>query len=197
MRNTLFRMSFADCHLGKGVLSAIREKKMMPRFGDNEYVDIILNSNGVYGRENPGQLFELSMTHIGTEILKRIGAGEFSLKESYDLIIKYLSFVSPEEALSLKELLDTMDKAEKQFFLESIIMDGAIHISTKPMSEPFSIDQLSEMYKVFPWVKQVEIEVPMEDSTGEIRYVKARRPVVVGKQYTFRLKYKHNNQRIR
>jgi hypothetical protein len=44
------------------------------------------------------------------------------------------------------------------------------------------------MYKAFPWVKQVEIEVPIKDSNGRYRYVKARRPIIVGKQYTFRLK---------
>lgn len=31
---------------GKGVISTILPQKMMPRFGDNEYVDVILNSNG-------------------------------------------------------------------------------------------------------------------------------------------------------
>ena len=173
---------------GKGVVSTILPQNMMPRFGDNEYVDVILNSNGVYGRENPGQLFELSITHIGCEILKRIKMGQYSIDESFDLITKYIEFISEKEADSMRAVLREMDIEEKRFFLESFIQDGAIQISAKPVSEVMDIDKLNEMYKAFPWVTQTEIEVPMRDSNGNIRYLKARRPIVVGKQYTFRLK---------
>ena len=173
---------------GKGVLSTILPQKLMPRFGDNEYVDVILNSNGVYGRENPGQLFELSITHIGCEILKRISKGEFTVDQSFELIAKYIEFIAPGEAESLRNILATMSPEEKQFFLQSYLNDGAIHISAKPISESINIDTLANMYKAFPWVKQVQIEVPIKDSNGNYRYVKARRPIIVGKQYTFRLK---------
>jgi hypothetical protein len=81
-----------------------------------------------------------------------------------------------------------MEEDEKISYLNSILLDDAIHISERPISESINIDKLAEMYEAFPWVKQVEIEVPMTDSNGNIRYVKARRPIVVGKQYTFRLK---------
>lgn len=171
---------------GKGVLSTILPQKLMPRFGDNEYVDVILNSNGVYGRENPGQLFELSITHIGCEILKQIESGNYTVDESFDMITKYLDFLSHSEADSMRGIISGMSMDDKKFFLESIIKDGAIHVSTKPISEAINIDILAEMYKAFPWVKQVDIEVPMQDSNGNIRYVKARRPIIVGKQYTFR-----------
>ena len=173
---------------GKGVLSTILPQHLMPRFGDNEYVDVILNSNGVYGRENPGQLFELSITHIGCEILKRIQKGQYTTDQAFDLITKYISFIAPKEADSLQAVLATMTDEEKDFFLQSYIDDGAIHISAKPITESITIDTLAEMYRAFPWVKQVEIEVPIKDSNGNYRYVKARRPIIVGKQYTFRLK---------
>lgn len=173
---------------GKGVVSTILPQKLMPRFGDNEYVDVILNSNGIYGRENPGQLFELSLTHIGCEILKRIKKGEYTLDQALELIAKYIEFISPSEANSMRAVVGNMDDEEKRFYLESVLQDGVIDISAKPISEAISIDTLNEMYKVFPWVKQTEIEVPMKDSNGNIRYLKARRPIVVGKQYTFRLK---------
>jgi DNA-directed RNA polymerase beta subunit len=173
---------------GKGVLSTILPQKLMPRFGDNEYVDIILNSNGVYGRENPGQLFELSITHIGCEVLKRVTNGEYTIDEAFDMIAKYIEFLSPQQAEALRSLVSTMNKDEKLFFIQSFIDDGAIQVSAKPISESVSIDTLAEMYKVFPWVKQVEITVPIKDSNGNYRYIKARRPIIVGKQYTFRLK---------
>jgi DNA-directed RNA polymerase beta subunit len=173
---------------GKGVLSTILPQHLMPRFGNNEYVDVILNSNGVYGRENPGQLFELSITHIGCEILKRISMGEYTVDQAFDLIAKYIEFISASEANSLRVVLSNMNEEEKAYFLQSYLNDGAIQISAKPISESITIDTLAEMYKAFPWVKQVEIEVPIKDSNGRYRYVKARRPIIVGKQYTFRLK---------
>lgn len=173
---------------GKGVISAILPKELMPRFGDNQYVDVILNSNGVMGRENIGQLFELSKNHIGSEVLAYIRHNKMSVDEAFDLIIKFMNFISNEEAEYLKQMISGFDEDEKIAYLNSILIDDAIHLSEKPISESINIDQLAEMYAAFPWVKQVEIEVPMKDSNGNIRYVKARRPIVVGKQYTFRLK---------
>lgn len=173
---------------GKGVVSHILPQKMMPMFGDGEYVDVLLNSNGIYGRENPGQLFELSVTHIGCEILARIRNGDYSVDESFDMITRYIEFLSKEEAESMRGLLDNFSLEEKQFFLESIMLDGAIHLSTKPISESIDIDKLAEMYKAFPWVKQTKAIVPMKDSNGNIRYLQTRRPILIGKQYTFRLK---------
>ena len=173
---------------GKGVISTILPQKLMPRFGENQYVDVILNSNGVYGRENIEQLMELSKNHIGTEVLAYIRHNKMSVDEAFGLIKKFIGFISKEEADALQELLDSMEEDDKISYLNSILIDDAIHVSERPITESINIDRLAEMYKAFPWVKQVEIEVPMTDSNGNIRYVKARRPIVVGKQYTFRLK---------
>lgn len=173
---------------GKGVISAILPKEMMPRFGNNQYVDVILNSNGVMGRENIEQLMEISINHIGTEILAYIRHNEMSVDEAFNMITKFMGFISQEQSIYLQNMLNGMSEDEKIAYLNSILLDDAIHISEKPISESIGIDQLAEMYKTFPWVEQVEIEVPIKDSYNNIRYVKARRPIVVGKQYTFRLK---------
>lgn len=160
----------------------------MPKFGDNQYVDVILNSNGIYGRENPGQLFELSVTHIGCEILNYIKKNKLSVNEAFKLIIKYMSFMSQEQADSLSLMLHEMNDDEKLYYLNSIISDGAIQISEKPISESFDIDKLNDMYKAFPFVEQNTITVPMRDSNGNVRYIPARRKIIVGKQYMYRLK---------
>ena len=172
---------------GKGVVSTIMPRNLMPKFNDS-YVDIILNSNGVYGRENPGQLFELSITHIGCEVLKKATSGEYTIDEAFEMIAKYMSFMSPTLANELRSTVANMDYEDKLYFIDSFVKDGAIQISAKPISESINIDILAEMYKEFPFAKQVEIEVPMKDSNGNYRYVKARRPIIVGKQYTLRLK---------
>ena len=174
---------------GKGVISAIVPQNMMPReIESGRYVDVILNSNGVYGRENVEQLFEISKNHIGCEIVEYIKRNKVPVDKAFEYITTFIRFISPEEADSMANMLKTLNKEEKVQFLNNIIADGAIHISERPITESIDIDMLAEMYKTFPWVKQVEIEVPMKDSNGNIRYVKARRPIIVGKQYTFRLK---------
>jgi DNA-directed RNA polymerase beta subunit len=177
---------------GKGVISNIWEQKYMPRFknskGEYEYVDIIFNSSTMINRENVGQSFELSLTHIGNEILARIVRDKLSVNEAYNMIKTYISFCSPEQAIYLEERKNMMTIDELMFFIESIIESGSIHLSMKPISDTMTIDKLLQLYEAFPWVEQNEIEVALVGSDGNIRYVPARRKVVVGKQYIFRLK---------
>ena len=173
---------------GKGVVSKIIPQKMMPMFGDDEYVDVILNSSTMYNRENPGQIFELSLTHIGIEILKYITNNNISLNEALDLIVKYVSMISQEQGSYLYNYLSSINDEERCMFLESIIADGAIHLSIKPVSESMDIDRLIKIYDAFPFIEQNEIRVPIIGSNGQIRYVPARRKIVIGKQYMFRLK---------
>lgn len=177
---------------GKGVISDIWPQKFMPRFkgvsGDYEYVDIIFNSSTMINRENVGQSFELSLTHIGNEILYRITSGKASLEEAYDMIYKYINLCSPEQAAYLEQSKMQMSREELMFFIESIIESGSIHLSMKPISDAMTIDKLAQIYDQFPWVQQNQIEVALVGSNGQIRYIPARRPVVVGKQYIFRLK---------
>lgn len=177
---------------GKGVISNIIPQAMMPRFkgldGKYEYVDIIFNSSTMINRENVGQTFELSLTHIGNEIVYRIASGKCSLEEAYQMIKTYVRLCSPEQAEYMEELKQNMSEEELAFYIESIIDSGSIHLSMRPITDGMTIDKLANIYEAFPWVKQNEIEVPLVSSTGQIRYIKARRPVVIGKQYIFRLK---------
>lgn len=177
---------------GKGVVSSIKPQYMMPKFigmnNEYEYVDIIFNSSTMINRENAGQTIELSLTHIGNEILHRIVTGNATLYEAYDMIKTYVSLCSPEQGKELEAMRATMNDEELMFYLESIIESGSIHLSMKPISDTVTIDKIAEIYKAFPWVTQNQIEVPIIGSNGQVRYIPARRPVVVGKQYTFRLK---------
>lgn len=177
---------------GKGVISNIWAKNRMPRFkninGDYEYIDVIFNSSTMINRENVGQTFELSLTHIGNSILNRIASGSVDLDEAYNMIYKYISLCSPEQAAYMEEMKQDMSREELMFFIESIISAGSIHLSMKPLSDAMTIDKLVELYDTFPWIEQNKIEIPLEGSDGNIRYIPARRPVVVGKQYIFRLK---------
>lgn len=182
----------ANRYGGKGIVSSIWPNQYMPRFkngnGDYEQVDVIFNSSTMINRENTGQCFELSLTHIGTAIVNEIKKGKYSLQDAFNLIKKYVEFCSPEQAQMLQEYKDNSSEEDLMFFIESIVADDAIHLSMRPISDTMTIDKLNDMYKAFPFVKQNEIEVALESSSGETRYVKSRKPIVVGKQYIYRLK---------
>jgi len=177
---------------GKGVISSIWPQQFMPRFkngnGEYEYVDVIFNSSTMINRENVGQCFELSITHIGCSIIDKIITDKISVDEAYKMIHTYISVLSPQQAEYMKSKVEMMSRDEFVFFMESIINSGAIHLSMKPVTDYMTIDKLDYLYSLFPWVKQTDIEVAMVGSDGNIRYIPARRPIVVGKQYLFRLK---------
>lgn len=177
---------------GKGVASDIWPQKFMPRYknskGEYEYVDVIFNSSTMVNRENVGQTFELSLTHIGSSIIDKIIAERIPIDEAYKMIYTYINICNPEQAKYMDDRCKAMTREEFIFFIESILDSGSIHLSLKPISESMTIDKLGEIYDAFPWIEQNSIEVPMVGSNGNIRYIPARRKIVVGKQYIFRLK---------
>lgn len=174
---------------GKGVTSKILPDEMMPMFGpDNKRIEVILNSSTMYNRENPGQLFELSLTYIGTQLLEHIKKNNFTVDAAIQYIVKYVTMVSKLNGDKLKEFLYSLSNEERCIYLENMIRDDAIDLSIKPSSESMSIEKLEALYDAFPFIEQTEIRVPMVGSTGQIRYVPARRKMVVSKQYIFRLK---------
>ena len=176
---------------GKGVCSRILPQKLMPRYKTNkgwEYVDFIFNSSTMVNRENVGQTFELSLNHISAGIIDKIIGDKLSLEESYKLIYTFINLCNPSQAKYMDDRVKQMSRDEFGFFVESIVNSGNIHLSMKPISDSIDIDKLDEIYKEFPWITQNKIEVPIESSDGSIRYIPARRDIVVGKQYIYRLK---------
>ena len=51
-----------------------------------------------------------------------------------------------------------------------------------------SLDVLNRLYKEFPWIDQVDVEVPVTRSNGMVQFIKAHRKLVFGKKYVNRLK---------
>ena len=182
---------------GKGVVSEIWPQKFMPRFvngrGEYEYADVIFNSSTMVNRENPGQNFEVSLNHIGSEIVNHIISEKIGLEDAYKLIRKFVSMCSEEQANYMDAKVKEMSREEWMFFVESIINEGCIHLSIRPLTEFMTIDKLREIYKEFPFVHQNKIEVAISGSDGKPRYIPARRDMVIGKQYIYRLNF---NQHI-
>lgn len=174
---------------GKGVVSKILPDDRMPMIGvDKERADIIFNSYTMYGRQNSGQQFEVSINNVSHNIIKYIQKNNLSMEAAYNEIFKFVDLVVPEQANDMKATVAMMSPSQQAFFLDSIIHDGVIQISTKPISDSYDIDRLRALYHAFPYVQHEELIVPRRNSKGEIIFRPARRKVIAGKEYIFRLK---------
>ena len=175
---------------GKGVISQVVPNHLMPIVEDTGGpIDICFNSSTCVNRLNDGQLKETSLTHIGQRIIQFI---DMALKYDTDAalkeIIKFVSLCSADQGQTLQTLIDCYSDEDKDVFLQTVLDDGNIFLSLLPASESMTLDQLDRIYKEFPYVKQHRMLAPIIDSAGNIRYAIARRRLVCGKMYIYRLK---------
>ena len=204
-----------DRYGGKGVISDIWPDDRMPRIakvfnGFTEYVhaDAIFNNSTIVNRQNPGQSFETEVTFIGECIVDEIVrimntnydmlpsglGGEPSatnphlLHSCYDLIMRFYGICNPDQARAFHEMWNGLSVEDKRFYVEGIISDGNIYLCMPPMSSGMSLDVLNRLYKEFPWIDQVDVEVPVTRSNGMVQFIKAHRKLVFGKKYVNRLK---------
>ena len=168
----------------------------MPCTEDGEYADVLMNSSTMYNRENPFQLVEMEITRVGQLILKYIRDNNIDTDTALNLISTYVRDCNPAQANKFEEWYSQYPDADKskEFLVDSMLNDGCIYTTVETMKNVMTIDDLAAMYSHFPFIKQSKIEVPIEDSAGNIRYIPARRNVVMGKEYMLRLK--KYNQRI-
>lgn len=178
----------SDRYGGKGVVSKIIPDDAMPVTDTGETIEIMFNSSTCVNRLNAGQLFEVSLTHIGSRIINFIQMGVLDVSESIELYIKYVTAVSKSLGQYIETKINAMSDDEAIAFMGSVMMDNGIMLSIQPISESMDIDRLNQIYQTFPWATQCDITVPIEGSNGVIRRVKARRPIVCGRKYIYRLK---------
>lgn len=178
----------SDRYGGKGVVSEIRPDSMMPRLSNGTVVECIKNQSTVINRENMGQIHEQSLTFIGSKLIDYFKTGVLSYHEMTQMWYDFVSEVDPKQANYMKEVFNLNDDYEAKIFIDGLIDDDAIILSLEPFTTPVDIDLIAKIYKKFPWIKPYRVSVPMEDSNGNIRYIETRRPLVIGKIYTYRLK---------
>lgn len=177
---------------GKGVISKIIEDHLMPRNAETgERVDVIWNIATCVNRLNPGQLFELSLNFISANIVRALKNRAFGVEECIETVFKLYHRLSPELAQAFLEgvnlQVDDNDALECIASLLTPDMDG-IYLPLKPISEQVTFNDLLNLYKDYPWIKPVFLEVPVEGSRGQVRFVKSQKPCIVAKQYTYRMK---------
>ena len=173
---------------GKGVVSQIRPDEMMPITANGEHIDVLANICGVYGRENPGQLFEVSTSYISIKLIEYMTLGILDVGECLNLILQMLEIVSPSMHDYMEKFMANMTDDEQIIYLQTLIDDNCIYLAIDPMSENMTIQKLEELYDRFPWIHQEKILMPVVDSMGNLRHVESRRPIVYGYLYFYRLK---------
>lgn len=174
---------------GKGVVSKVFPDNLMPKTQDGRSVDIQANMCGVFGRENIGQLFEMSLNYISNNIVKAMIDDTTSVDNAIAMFLDYLELVSPKMHAEYSKFFSLLTDEESAEFISTITDDDEmLYLDIDPVSEYMTIDKLAAIYKKFPWIKQERVRVPVVDSNGNTKYVLSRRPVVCGHVYYYRLK---------
>lgn len=178
----------ADRYGGKGVVSMVLPDELMPVLETGRRVEIIKNQSTCINRENIGQLHEQSLSFIGMRIIDHFRLGYMTNTEMAKIWYKFVSMVDINQANELYSCFNLDDEYESRIMIESIIDDDGIILSTQPFTTNINIDTIAKIYDEFDFITQYNIKMPMRDSNGNIRMVKALRKMVVSRIYHYRLK---------
>ena len=180
----------ADRYGGKGVVSKIIPDEYMPLLDNGKRVEVIKNQSTCINRENIGQLHELSLNYIGMRVIDHLheNIGKMKASEMCKLIFDFIRLVDYHQALCFESYIDLYDENQCAEFMNSVFEDDSILLSVPPFTSEIDIFQIKQIENYFDFVKPYRMYVYMEDSNGNLRQVLARRPVIVGKIYNYRLK---------
>lgn len=174
---------------GKGITARVKPDALMPKTISGETVDVILNMCGVYGRENAGQLFEITLSYICIKILEFINLNVLDVSQCIELYLDLLKIVAPSMVQYTEETLNSMSDEEIILYITGLnCSEKSLYLVIEPMSENMTIDKVKQLYDTFPWIKPEPMMMPIEDSAGKIKYIPSRRPMIYGYQYFYRLK---------
>lgn len=174
---------------GKGITARVKPDSMMPRTLDGKVIDVILNMCGVYGRENAGQLFEITVSYVCMKILEFMSLKLLSVDEMVNMYLKLIEIISPSMYEYTQKYISTLSDDEFIQYMDTILNhEESLYLVIEPMSENMTIDKVAELYDAFPWIKPENMLMPIVNSRGEIDYVESRRPMIYGYQYIYRLK---------
>ena len=174
---------------GKCVVSDIRPDEMMPHIEETgETIHVIYNPASCINRENTSANTECSINFASSRVKQAMLSGVYSVDQCLDLYINYLSIIAPQEAQSAYKYINSMNDPEQRKIFLDTITSNSIYVSLNPLSDNVTIDDLARLYQEFPFLKPYSITVPIVDSTGNVRYVSARRKLYCGCQYMYRLK---------
>lgn len=177
---------------GKGVISKIIPVNEMPRIsGTDEVVDLIWNQATCVNRLNPGQLFELSLNFIASNITKHLLTFAKDIEFCVDTLQRFFNIISDDYSRYFIDNIESCINDDEVAFTiyDCFTEDGdGLYMPLEPISESINLETLIEIYKEFPWISPVFIDVPIKDSRGNIRFVQSVKPSIIAKQYIYRMK---------
>ena len=175
---------------GKGITARVIPDDLMPRTRDGKIVEVILNMCGVYGRENAGQLFEITVSYVAIKLLQYMELNALDAAQCIDMYLDFLKIVSPSMSAYMDDMFAAMSDEECAYFIGNIVEseERSFYLVIEPMSENMTIDKVRQLYETFPWIHPEEMLMPIIDSAECVRYIPSRRPMVYGYQYIYRLK---------
>lgn len=178
----------SDRYGGKGVVVDILEDEEMPVLSNGKIVDIIFNKSTCINRLNPGQLFEVEINHIAQRLLEHMETGVLSTDQCLEQYVKFLKLCGDQYGDYVDTTISMMNDGDRELLLNDILSYSGIFQVLRPISDSFTLDKLALVLKEFSWATQYEVLVPMRNSKGERIYRKARRPIICGTKYVYRLK---------
>lgn len=177
---------------GKGVISKIIKDNVMPRVSEtDEVIDLIWNEATCVNRLNPGQLFELSLNFIASNIAKYLLMFAKDIDVCVDTLKRFFDIVSDDYSRYLIDNIEScVNDDEAAFTVYDCLAENGdgLYIPLEPISECITLDTLMELYKEFPWITPVFMDVPIKGSRGQIRFVQSKKPSIIAKQYIYRMK---------
>ena len=175
---------------GKGITARVKPDHLMPKTKSGETIDVILNMCGVYGRENAGQLFEISVSYVCLKLLEYMELNVLDVGQCIEMYLSLLDIVAPSMRDEMEKTLSTMTDDECIAFFHNTYSpdEKSFYLVIEPMSENMTIDKIADLYNTFPWIKPETVMMPITDSAGCLRYIPSRRPLIYGYQYIYRLK---------
>lgn len=177
-----------DRYGGKGVVSEIRKDELMPVLENGRRVEVIKNQSTCINRENIGQLHEQSLSFIGMRLIDYFKLGCVPYTDMAKMWYKFVSMVDINQAKMIEDHINLEDEFDCRNIINSIIEEDGIILSDQPFTTRINIDTIAQIYDEFDFIKQYSVMMPMKDSNGNLRMVKALRPMVASKIYHYRLK---------
>lgn len=188
----------ANRYGGKGVVAKIVDDEKMPKL-NGRTIDVMWRSSTGINRENAGQYKENLLTSIGYQILEHItdeyvnnNMSDDKFMEQY---LKYLDIVNANMASQIRdEYYEYFTLEQRHQFVQELINEKCIHVMVDPIYNNLTLKDYAHLMREFPYVHPLYLDVPIEDSKGNVRWVKSSRSVGVGYQYIMMLKQKANEK---
>ena len=165
----------------KGIVSEIVPDDQMPMTEDGTVrAEVLLNALGIINRNNLSQIQEQHINFMSDHVIKLMKEKK-KTKEQIDLLLEYVSALTPEEGNQMKAFLKDASAEEQDEFIQEIFEYG-IPIHQSPFFDNTSFEQF----------RQIMIDHP--EWCTKYKFKGIEKELVAGDLYFIRLKHEPQNK---